>query len=692
MKTAKAVPSDLSSSRRAQPVRQTRVNPPRSSIPSSRAFGPRGPLNSGLEEREIEIFPAITHFADAITALPKELMRHFTLLKEVDAKIFGPEEDLGTLVNAALNTPLPERRPQVDTQPHGPASTTMSAQGSTNGSIVNGHPASVALVPDADVSNFATMAYEPANIPRRQIFQHCAYTMQNMLVSLEEKNHVLSSATEALNKQLARIDDCFPYIELEISEEARNGSTTHWAYPENRLGRSSAANSSRRDVAPVNTLSAAAQALADEAAQRSEARKQALLDKKKNHNKPQAESDFDDHHESRPKEKKVHGNSKVRKAAETPSTVGLGITNGTTTNGHAPKRRKVEKGPAGGVVMERALSGVLGTNGTTTKGKVASPRETPGPDGPKKKPRGTAAANGQPRKRNNTVTTAMSPSLASSPVRSAFPDPKTTGRATPPPTNGARPATSRVRQNSIHSLAETARTRQESVPLNKPNGNSTIVPEVAVTSTTNGRIIPEVKPVTKEVHSKPEPVVEEVEKNGAVEPERIIPGTRRDSVPEREEPEVNGGAVQSLLIATVVTTKSGRASKPSTPAMPSFPDPPRSRSSRTALDATSNKRSHKKGAGAAAQLIAQQNMEMDDTYGVIRDEEEEEEEIGADEPTYCYCNGVSYGEMVACDANACAKEWFHLECAGLKVAPKGNAKWYCNECKERMKPKRFNSR
>lgn len=209
---------------------------------------------------------------------------------------------------------------------------------------------------------------------------------------------------------------------------------------------------------------------------------------------------------------------------------------------------------------------------------------------------------------------------------------------------------------------------------NKQNGNSTSSLEVAATSTTNGRIIPEVKPVAaKEAVSNSEPVVDEVEKNGAGELERVVPSIRRESIPKREEPEINGGAVQSLQIATIVTTKSGRASKPSTPAMPSFPDPPRSRSSRNALDNTSNKRSHKKGAGAAAQLIAQQNLELDDNSSNLQ-EEEDDEEIGADEPTYCYCNGVSYGEMVACDANGCAKEWFHLECAGLKVAPRGNGK------------------
>lgn len=46
-----------------------------------------------------------------------------------------------------------------------------------------------------------------------------------------------------------------------------------------------------------------------------------------------------------------------------------------------------------------------------------------------------------------------------------------------------------------------------------------------------------------------------------------------------------------------------------------------------------------------------------------------------DEPTYCYCTSVSYGEMVACDANNCEREWFHLDCVGLKVAPKGSCKF-----------------
>ncbi|THH10857.1 hypothetical protein EW145_g1065 [Phellinidium pouzarii] len=58
--------------------------------------------------------------------------------------------------------------------------------------------------------------------------------------------------------------------------------------------------------------------------------------------------------------------------------------------------------------------------------------------------------------------------------------------------------------------------------------------------------------------------------------------------------------------------------------------------------------------------------------------------IDPHEPRYCYCNQVSWGEMIACDADDCDREWFHLGCAGLTEAPKGKSKWYCNACKERV--------
>ncbi|RKP32192.1 hypothetical protein METBISCDRAFT_12494 [Metschnikowia bicuspidata] len=53
------------------------------------------------------------------------------------------------------------------------------------------------------------------------------------------------------------------------------------------------------------------------------------------------------------------------------------------------------------------------------------------------------------------------------------------------------------------------------------------------------------------------------------------------------------------------------------------------------------------------------------------------------EQTYCYCDQVSFGEMVGCDGETCLREWFHLPCIGFKNPPKG--KWYCDECLFKMK-------
>lgn len=52
---------------------------------------------------------------------------------------------------------------------------------------------------------------------------------------------------------------------------------------------------------------------------------------------------------------------------------------------------------------------------------------------------------------------------------------------------------------------------------------------------------------------------------------------------------------------------------------------------------------------------------------------------GAGEPTYCYCNQVSFGEMVGCDNPTCDIEWFHYACVGLTAPPDG--KWFCPDCK-----------
>ncbi|XP_058897919.1 inhibitor of growth protein 1 isoform X2 [Kogia breviceps] len=53
--------------------------------------------------------------------------------------------------------------------------------------------------------------------------------------------------------------------------------------------------------------------------------------------------------------------------------------------------------------------------------------------------------------------------------------------------------------------------------------------------------------------------------------------------------------------------------------------------------------------------------------------------IDPNEPTYCLCDQVSYGEMIGCDNDECPIEWFHFSCVGLSHKPKG--KWYCPKCR-----------
>ncbi|KAI9158415.1 Chromatin modification-related protein [Paramyrothecium foliicola] len=708
MKSAKAPAADTaaqSSQRRSQPVRQTRTNPPRSSANVARLNNGRESLSAGpASDQPIDIFPAITHFADAMTALPKELVRHFTLLKEVDAKIYAPEEQLFKLVSTAANLPIPDSRANLDIRNStAPTSAPMSAQNSSSGIVP--HPAVPSLLSADESNNAPSSLFDPSNFHRRQHFRQTAFKIQEMLVALEEKNHVISTANDALQRQLARVEDVWPYVEGEFSDEAKWGSTTHWAYPENRTGKSAQAERARRDGAAA--ISAAAQALADEAAARSDARKQAVQAKKNMKNQSQESTVDDQDGRLKGEPGKKSAQSKVRKTAEG-SGVGLGITAATGPNGNPPpKRRKVEKVTNGAAPMERAMSSVFGNSAPKTK--ASSPRATPVPEGPKKR---KALPSGSGQSKKKTGGTAMSPSAASSPVLTVLPEPKITGRASPPPPPPAsipRPASSRARQNSIQSNSENGRARPASAAPAKANGNGPGTPDVS-TPTIPPRLNTEAKP-TKESSA---PARAESVKNESDKPESALAVTpitskkekekekEKDKDKEKEKEQEKEKEVEkepkteerdrksesippTPQVATTVTTKSGRASKPSTPALSTFQEAARPRSSRNSESIGGSKKSHRKSSSVAQIVIPPPPVEGPTSGNLHGDGEDDDGDIDADEPTYCYCNSVSYGEMVACDAEGCPREWFHLACVGLRVAPGSKTKWYCEDCKERLK-------
>lgn len=63
------------------------------------------------------------------------------------------------------------------------------------------------------------------------------------------------------------------------------------------------------------------------------------------------------------------------------------------------------------------------------------------------------------------------------------------------------------------------------------------------------------------------------------------------------------------------------------------------------------------------------------------DDLEENGEDGGDpedNEVYCFCQKLSYGEMIACDNPDCPHQWFHLPCVGLK--PPLPEHFYCSEC------------
>lgn len=108
--SAVAVNSQGQSAR--QSTRQTRTNPSRTSKTlgrSSFAYG-HGSMADNQSATPVAhgFYPALTHFTDAITALPREFRRHNSLLKEVDAKAWALEDNLLQLLRSASESqPVP---------------------------------------------------------------------------------------------------------------------------------------------------------------------------------------------------------------------------------------------------------------------------------------------------------------------------------------------------------------------------------------------------------------------------------------------------------------------------------------------------------------------------------------------------------------------------------------------------------
>ena len=169
--------------------------------------------------------------------------------------------------------------------------------------------------------------------------------------TIDEKNHVINNANDELSRHLKRLDNVYPHIANEISEEARLGSLTHWAYENNKASTKATTQSARREAATSLAIMHDS-----EIANRSEVRREAVQAKK--HRQAQLDSDFEI---ARAPVKRVNGSSKAKRVGELTAEASLGA------DGASHKKRKTERAPAA-VPMERSAS-------TMAKGGISMSRD-----------------------------------------------------------------------------------------------------------------------------------------------------------------------------------------------------------------------------------------------------------------------------------------------------------------------------
>ncbi|CAG5139921.1 uncharacterized protein ALTATR162_LOCUS596 [Alternaria atra] len=625
--------------------------------------------------------PALTHFTGAVDAFPKEVIKHFSMFKEVEAKLHDPEQMLKELLDEIAQQP-------VTTKAQLAAIEQASVASENNASLNPSNPDN--LSPEEHVA-----------IRKRQLFFRLRMLIANMLPTLDEKLVVLQGARATKDKGLTRMHHSFAQLDGEISDEARYGSLTHWAYAdkEEKKKGGQSHERQRREVAAANNLAAAAQHVhdVDSIAAKSEARREAVQANKRSRHH-QIDSDFDDRPAKRPQKKK---HMPTETAALDNRNLGLGISsNGTGPHG---KRKKTEKTLAAAAPaappMERSLSSALKATSNGVRGG-SSPRGTPGPENGavKRKPRAAPV----PAQRKNPLPL-HSPPMASSPLAANFAINKAIAGAS------ERTLSARARKNSTANSVASVK-EQEAPAARRPSSSH------SVQQAASSNAITELEQAAGIMRDNISAKRASTPKESTEVPPPFDTSNMKVEDLGQPEPETMEIDAPAPIPAAV---RSGRTSKNATPVVGAFPEIPmaRSRSSRNTNNGNSNsntssennsttgtgsKRGQKKNTQSTTSTAspamkptpnAKSNPPSSAGSSVAQEQEYQEVEVEAepeaeseedgDEPRYCYCNEVSYGNMIACDNDDCPREWFHLGCVHLDKPPTGRTKWFCSDdCKE----------
>ena len=503
-------------------------------------------------------------------------------------------------------------------------------------------------------------------------------------MTADEKNHVISNANDELDRQLTRLDSIFPFIAGEISDEARLGSLTHWAYSNRNAPKTTTNERPRREAASTKELAHAIHEA--EAASRSEARREAVIARRQR--RTHADSDLDD---VRAGGARKGQSSKSRGGAGAGDQAGHG--QGNTGSGQA-KRRKVER-PApveAGAAMERTASSASTSRQAASKDPAEATKK-------RRAPNTNAAA----RKRyvafacfgctwTNRVAETTPTHLQSIPrfwlhpllsllrlshealsvldlvqcgrrllARSRIPDKQT---MVVRDRHLLRPIALPAMVRFSHVQSQTDRKSNQITTLGKAAEPKTTIKETTskteATPTSNPDAQRETEEPTTDASKLPPPI-----------------STKREDTDGKPAPSIEPGEVPAPPVSN--PPPKGRSSKTSTPVLPTFSEPTQRVRPTRSTDPAPAKRSHKKNSSVPVVQARAVSEEEESLH-----EGDDEDEDG--EPRYCYCNEISFGEMVACDNDACPREWFHLSCVGLTKPPGKNGKsiplfYECGGCK-----------
>ncbi|KAL1796079.1 hypothetical protein ACET3X_006303 [Alternaria dauci] len=274
-----------------------------------------------------------------------------------------------------------------------------------------------------------------------------------------------------------------------------------------------------------------------------------------------------------------------------------------------------------------------------------------------------------------------------SPAPPQSPSPVPVARSPTPAAVPPAPASvsTRSTRGSVASKAPTPPV--SSLPSAKASKTPTPVPESAPETPA----APTLRPRSARGHV-PTPKAQSEEPKPGSEQGRITRETRRHSVfsqPATTSPAAAAAAVPSAVPTSVPHVHQNAQQEQQQPAMPttrtsSRRKPPPKGEVTVAEDGQKTVTNVKRAQGSKNKKRSNNNRRAEGR-AEASEETELADEIDPDEPRYCICDDVSYGQMISCDNN-CDKEWFHLPCMNMTEddIPSRRAKWYCPDCRAQL--------